>query len=511
MIKKLIILTILTLSFTTLFSCSSKKSVKEIVKETQNNFETNEAIIESSTEFAITNNDKNNDENFINNVEIDKITNFPIIRFGTYSKEIGYSDKINWLVLDMNNNSYLLISKEILDCKNYNEVDEYTSWEDSSIRSWLNVGFFDEAFNDFEKDNLVFLNDFYNDNIDELDDKVSLMSLEMCNKFFDNDSTKMRNRKLAATATEFSVSCGVEVETDKNSEFYNCGSFYLRDLVKDNENLAMWVGMFGRVYENGQYVKLKIGDGIRPVIAIKKSMVAENVKEVLENSIKNIFNSTNDEINIEPDAESNVETETNLVVGDFFETENQNDEYEDIDEVYDEEDYDEINSNLLTKYSNTIKDKISSTQMPEKKEDGYIDISNWKYGHTPIEWLYVKPNVQIISNYKPNSSKNFSSVKNASSGSLGCYLTIFTGNTIAYGDDYEARFYCFDDYGKQLPEEMSFKDSFSDFTYKDKNILEILKYRYDVETISKGVYKIGDTYINIIYVEELEDILNNMN
>ena len=58
---------------------------------------------------------------------------------------------------------------------------------------------------------------------------------------------------------------------------------------------------------------------------------------------------------------------------------------------------------------------------------------------------------------------------------------------------------------------MNFKDSFSDFTYKDKNILEILKYRYDVEEIEKGVYKVGDTYINVIYVEELEDILNNIN
>ena len=186
----------------------------------------------------------------------------------------------------MSNNSYFLISRDILDCKNYNEVDEYTSWEDSTIRSWLNISFFDEAFNSFEKDNFVYLNDFYNDDTDELDDKVSLISLEMCNKYFENNYKKMKNLKLAAKATNFATSCGVEVETDKNSEFYNCGSFYLRDIVKNNENLAMWVGMYFRVYENGQYVKLKIGDGIRPVIAIKKNVVSDSVKDFLEHRIK---------------------------------------------------------------------------------------------------------------------------------------------------------------------------------------------------------------------------------
>ena len=499
MLKRINILIVLIFFSTLFLSCSNKKNVK--VNETKINTEIEK---ESSNNFS-SNSIKNDEEYFINEIDIDNITSFPMIKFGRYSKEIGYSEKINWLVVDMDHDSYCLISRDILDCKNYNDVDEYTNWEDSSIRSWLNFTFFDKAFNNFEKDNLKNLNNFYNDGVNEFDDKVSLMSLEMCNKFFGNTSTKTKNLKLAAKATNFSISCGVEVEKDKNSEFYNCGSFYLRDLVKNNENLAMWVGMYGKVYENGQKVKLTIGDGIRPVIAIRKSIVSDNVKNFLENEIKNIFNSDTDSINEE------TEYESNLVVGDYFETKNPNDEYEDIDGFYYEENNDDIKNNLLTYYSNTITDKMSSTQMPEKKEDGYIDLSNWKYGHTPIEWLYIKPNVQIISNYKPNSSKNFSSIKNASSGSLGCYLTIFSGNTTAYGDDYEARFYCFEDYGKKSPEDMNFKDSFSDFTYKNKNILEILKYRYDINNISKGVFKIGDNYINVIYVEELEDILNNIN
>lgn len=69
--------------------------------------------------------------------------------FGRYHQTafgIDYTP-IEWLVLDVQDGKALLLSRYGLDYQPYNTIGQETTWEDSSIRSWLNGTFWEKAFN----------------------------------------------------------------------------------------------------------------------------------------------------------------------------------------------------------------------------------------------------------------------------------------------------------------------------------------------------------------------------
>lgn len=78
------------------------------------------------------------------------------ILFGTYEMDgvENGKEEIKWTILDKDeeNGRALLVSKYIIDAKYYNEEGGDVTWETSSIRKWLNKDFFNDAFNDIEKD-----------------------------------------------------------------------------------------------------------------------------------------------------------------------------------------------------------------------------------------------------------------------------------------------------------------------------------------------------------------------
>ena len=80
------------------------------------------------------------------------------IQFGNYYQTNETSkEKIDWLVLDVNENEILLISKFVLDAKAYNDDPNLhdITWDVSSIRKWLNGNFLNEAFSKNEQQFIV--------------------------------------------------------------------------------------------------------------------------------------------------------------------------------------------------------------------------------------------------------------------------------------------------------------------------------------------------------------------
>ena len=80
------------------------------------------------------------------------------ITFGRYPQESDTPEPIEWRVLDMNDNGQILIiSEKVLDAKPYNTTNLYITWENSTIRSWLNG--YDASYNkvgiDFTSDNFI--------------------------------------------------------------------------------------------------------------------------------------------------------------------------------------------------------------------------------------------------------------------------------------------------------------------------------------------------------------------
>ena len=74
--------------------------------------------------------------------------------FGRYPQTSTGKDMtpIEWIVLDRQGDKALLISKYGLDCMPYNNVREDITWENCSLRGWLNKEFLKKAFNDAEQE-----------------------------------------------------------------------------------------------------------------------------------------------------------------------------------------------------------------------------------------------------------------------------------------------------------------------------------------------------------------------
>lgn len=68
--------------------------------------------------------------------------------FGRY--EQNGIEPIEWIVIDVQDNTALLISRYALDCKPYHTPKQDVTWADSSLRAWLNDEFYRLAFTEQE-------------------------------------------------------------------------------------------------------------------------------------------------------------------------------------------------------------------------------------------------------------------------------------------------------------------------------------------------------------------------
>lgn len=77
-----------------------------------------------------------------------------IVKFGQYEQDDNKDnglEEIEWIVLDNQGERSLLISKYGLDCRKYNYSDKDMTWEECTLRKWLNEDFFQMAFSPEEQ------------------------------------------------------------------------------------------------------------------------------------------------------------------------------------------------------------------------------------------------------------------------------------------------------------------------------------------------------------------------
>ena len=139
-----------------------------------------------------------------------------IIKFGSYiqSTDMAEKESIEWRVLEISDGKALLLSKYGLDAKPFFDYGNRKAyWEISSLRGWLNGAFFNTAFNNNEKEKIVFDTNGYTQ------DKVFLLSVNEVNKYFTS------NDKRKCFATEYAIKSGV---------YTGCGKMFSKD------NSCMW-------------------------------------------------------------------------------------------------------------------------------------------------------------------------------------------------------------------------------------------------------------------------------
>ena len=192
---------------------------------------------------------------------------------------------LRWRILAIEENKALIITFMGIDVKKYNNSPGICSWENSSLRRWLNHEFYNEAFNDSEKNlisevnlmnykNLV----FRTENGSRTNDKVFLLSIEEAERYF----PKNENRTVKPTA--FVKKKGVFVAPNGNVWWWLRSS-------GNNQGYAADVDYGGDIDSYGSD-KYNGENCVRPAIWISLSFLNENRKKAFEQSFINSHNTS---------------------------------------------------------------------------------------------------------------------------------------------------------------------------------------------------------------------------
>lgn len=129
------------------------------------------------------------------------------IFFGSYLGK--YNDKlhtfvqqkIEWIVIEKNDTSCLLISKDCIDCISYHNTWEDITWETCTLRIWCNRIFYQNAFSDSERaqietvETINMHNPTYGTEAgNHTQDRVFALSIEETNRYLKHK--KMRRAKI---------------------------------------------------------------------------------------------------------------------------------------------------------------------------------------------------------------------------------------------------------------------------------------------------------------------------
>lgn len=132
-------------------------------------------------------------------------------------------EAIEWIVLSKKNDELFVVSKYVLDQREYNEVAASVTWETCTLREWLNNDFYNDSFNASEKSCIKSVRLKNRDNPsdsmqkikggNDTEDKVFLLSYEdvtnkeygFCEEPDDKKEDNMISRRCAASEGAYGV------------------------------------------------------------------------------------------------------------------------------------------------------------------------------------------------------------------------------------------------------------------------------------------------------------------
>ncbi len=197
------------------------------------------------------------------------------ITLGSYPEAAGGGRKpLRWRVLNVENGSALLVTENVIDAMNFSNEQRSLVWLSSDIRRFLNGEFFQDTFSEIEKKNILdselmnYKNVVFRTNSgDKTTDKVFLLSVEECERFFTNDSDR------CAKATDLARAKGVFTSSDGSAWWWlrTSGS---------NEQYAADVDYGGDVDSYGSD-RLASVEGVRPALRLSLSFLKRDAAETI--------------------------------------------------------------------------------------------------------------------------------------------------------------------------------------------------------------------------------------
>ncbi len=197
------------------------------------------------------------------------------IKFGSYEQDTDKSngpEAIEWVVLDIEDNVLLLISKYCLDCQKYNDKTDLVAWNNCTLRDWLNSDFYDSAFDENEQ---ALIRTTHVDNSDsegrpgcsDTEDKIYLLKYEEIKDYFGSQQNAI------CKPTKYAVKKGVVLEEDF-VRFYWLRGIWERNVSINSKGNAVYQTKVGLVYsdsgENRAFAPATTkGIGVRPVMWVQ--------------------------------------------------------------------------------------------------------------------------------------------------------------------------------------------------------------------------------------------------
>lgn len=158
------------------------------------------------------------------------------------------SEPIEWIVLEKEGNKALLLSRFLLKERRYNDEDKEITWENCTLREWLNSDFMNQTFSKKERNSILTIDVINSDNEEygtkggnNTKDKIFLLSIDEFKKYFPKGSKA----------------------TYKNGS----GDFWWLRSPGYNQDYAATVSNSGHLYDYGDYVDY--GNGVRPALWVK--------------------------------------------------------------------------------------------------------------------------------------------------------------------------------------------------------------------------------------------------
>lgn len=227
------------------------------------------------------------DENGDHHDETNKATVWDCVWFGSYWQDCedtsGAKTPIKWRVLSVNGDEALLLADRCLDFQPYNTINTSITWEKSTLRTWLNDDFYNNAFSSQDKSAILKKTQVNADNHhygteggNDTSDNVFLLSLDDCFKAeygFDSTDyhcdwyTNSYDPSRRAKVTTFVKKRGACVSS---GEYVDNGYWWLRSPGFD-ANYAAGVCYDGRVGEDGYIVSYITDDVVRPALYLNLS------------------------------------------------------------------------------------------------------------------------------------------------------------------------------------------------------------------------------------------------
>lgn len=157
-------------------------------------------------------------------------------------------DPIEWKIVDVEKDTLLLYSVNVIDCMKYNETFTNTTWSNCSLRPYLNGEFYENAFDEDEKKKIVVsdvkaeINPLYQIPAGEdTRDRIFIPSIKDMHRFFKDP------KDAVCKPTKYAVAKGVEMDEKTGACYY-----WLRNPGNADCNTARVSGN-GVILEHGYF------------------------------------------------------------------------------------------------------------------------------------------------------------------------------------------------------------------------------------------------------------------